>query len=160
MYQTQVNVEVENETKVEAIKRVKRDGDPYALLMVNHLNMIPRCSTRIINRLNIKLRGNTMEHREYNGWTNYETWNVKLWLDNEQGTYELQKEMAEQANQTPKVDVWTRKDTTRFTLADLLKDYVEECNPLVDDASMYSDLMSAAIQEVNWQEIADAILED
>ena len=22
------------------------------------------------------------ENREYNGWTNYETWNLKLWLDN------------------------------------------------------------------------------
>lgn len=23
----------------------------------------------------------------YNGWTNYETWNVSLWLDNERSTY-------------------------------------------------------------------------
>lgn len=22
------------------------------------------------------------ENRKYNGWTNYETWNLKLWLDN------------------------------------------------------------------------------
>ena len=95
-----------------------------------------------------------------NGWTNYETWNVKLWLDNEPATYELQKEMAEQARKTPKVDVWTREETTRFTLADFLKDWVEDNSPLADDASMYSDLLGAAISEVNWQEIADAILED
>lgn len=101
-----------------------------------------------------------MEHKEYDGWTNYETWNVKLWLDNEQGTQELQKELAEQARRTPKVDVWTREETTRFTLADLLKDYVEENNPLADEASMYSDLMDAAFSEVNWQEIADNILTD
>jgi hypothetical protein len=24
----------------------------------------------------------------YNGWTNYETWNVSLWLNNEPGTYD------------------------------------------------------------------------
>ena len=24
----------------------------------------------------------------YNGWTNYETWAVKLWMDNEEGSYE------------------------------------------------------------------------
>ena len=24
---------------------------------------------------------------EYNGWTNYETWNVVLWLENEERTY-------------------------------------------------------------------------
>lgn len=26
--------------------------------------------------------------KEYNGWTNYETWNIKLWLDNEQWMYD------------------------------------------------------------------------
>ena len=26
---------------------------------------------------------------EYNGWTNYETWNVGLWLNGEQGLYDL-----------------------------------------------------------------------
>ena len=25
----------------------------------------------------------------YNGWTNYETWNVGLWLGNDQGLYEM-----------------------------------------------------------------------
>ena len=96
----------------------------------------------------------------YNGWTNYETWAVKLWLDNEQSTYELQKELAQQAKETPKVDVWTREETTRFSLADLLKEFVEDNNPLADDASMYSDLLGAAISEVNFQEIADNILTD
>ena len=27
----------------------------------------------------------------YNGWTNYETWNVALWLDNDYESYELAK---------------------------------------------------------------------
>ena len=25
----------------------------------------------------------------YNGWTNYETWNVALWMDNDEISYEL-----------------------------------------------------------------------
>ena len=25
--------------------------------------------------------------KTYNGWTNYETWAVGLWIDNEQGSY-------------------------------------------------------------------------
>ena len=25
--------------------------------------------------------------RKYNGWSNYETWNFKLWLDNDEDTY-------------------------------------------------------------------------
>ena len=36
---------------------------------------------------------NTYQHNllsiEYNGWTNYETWNVALWLQNDPGFYDL-----------------------------------------------------------------------
>ena len=28
----------------------------------------------------------------YNGWSNYETWNVALWLDNEEPMYILTRE--------------------------------------------------------------------
>lgn len=27
----------------------------------------------------------------YNGWKNYETWNVALWIQNEEGLYEIAK---------------------------------------------------------------------
>lgn len=37
-----------------------------------------------------------MTKKEYNGWQNYETWNVALWLDNEQGSYNYWRERAEE----------------------------------------------------------------
>ena len=30
-----------------------------------------------------------MEDTTYNGWTNYETWNVALWIENSEGLYNL-----------------------------------------------------------------------
>ena len=33
--------------------------------------------------------------QSYNGWTNYETWNVSLWLQNDEGLYNLALEYAQ-----------------------------------------------------------------
>ena len=31
----------------------------------------------------------------YNGWSNYETWAAKLWMDNEEGAYNLYRDKAQ-----------------------------------------------------------------
>jgi hypothetical protein len=35
-----------------------------------------------------------MNEKTYNGWTNYETWLVKLWIDNDEGSYHYWTERA------------------------------------------------------------------
>lgn len=79
---------------------------------------------------------------QYNGYTNYETWNVNLWLENDEGIYSMIKEWAEEAD-----DIGP--------LSQQIQEFVEEMNPLASDSSMFSDLLGAAIGSVNWYEIAE-----
>ena len=92
----------------------------------------------------------TTESSTYNGWTNYETWNVKLWLDNDEGSYNMLREMAEDAKTA---------EYPKAQLSNALKDLVEENAPDLG-ASMYADLLGAAISDVNWYEIAENILSE
>ncbi len=106
------------------------------------------------------------EDQRYNGWTNYETWAVNLWLTNEEPTYKYCRGLARRAA-TDALDceqvrerIWTAEDAKKFLLADQIKEFVAEMNPLADQASMFSDLTNAALSEVDWHEIAEAFLEE
>lgn len=104
----------------------------------------------------------------YNGWSNYETWCVNLWLENEQSTYEMLREMAREVVTAasrygpfhPANSPLTDASALPGVLAEQIKDYVEEQNPLGSDASLYSDLLNSAISECDFHEIATGILED
>jgi hypothetical protein len=104
--------------------------------------------------------------QRYNGWTNYETWCVHLWLTNEEGTYNHCRDLARQAvAEAPECEqvtgrIWTVQEAREFLLADRLKEYVKSMNPIADRSSVFTDLLNVAISEVNWHEIAEAFLED
>jgi hypothetical protein len=86
----------------------------------------------------------------YNGWTNYETWAVKLWLDNEPGTYH---------DATRRADLAISAGEERYELADWLKEYVGAMMPDLP-ASLASDLLNGALSDVDWFEVADSYLDD
>lgn len=86
---------------------------------------------------------------DYNGWTNYETWNVALWLDNDEGGYGYWNEQADEALERARGD----KDEATSELASQLSDSLSENAPDLG-SSCYADLLSAALSEVNWYEIA------
>jgi hypothetical protein len=93
----------------------------------------------------------------YNGYTNYETWAVCLWLDNEEGLYDTARRMASDTL------VETADDSLKPTkgelheaadkLAPILKDWLEEMMPEMG-ANVFSDLLNAAWSEVDWLEVA------
>lgn len=101
----------------------------------------------------------------YNGYENYPTWAVALWLDNSEAdqnrAYSLAKQAQEEAPTDPRVtqEIWTEQEATRFLLADYIKHDVEAFMPELA-ASLYSDLLTHAVGQVNWQEIADCFLAD
>lgn len=102
----------------------------------------------------------------HQGWTNAETWAVHLWLSNDRGTWlfcrRLARETVEDADTCDQVNdgIWTREQARRFMLADRLQEYLAELNPLKDRPSAFADLLRSALDDVNYEELADAVLED
>jgi hypothetical protein len=102
-----------------------------------------------------------MSDNTYNGWMNYETWAVKLWMDNEESSQAYWREVTREVIELNKV-AGTPGDT-RYALADCLRDAHEE--DAADalgraNATVFTDLLNAALSEVNWHEIAQSLLDD
>jgi hypothetical protein len=101
----------------------------------------------------------------YNGWANRETWACHLHLTNDEGWYNLCRDMAKYAIKEQKED----GIVARHSLADDLKGLVEEMFNMVyypeqrepappNVLGMAADVGS--LWRVDWDEIARAFLED
>ena len=87
------------------------------------------------------------DNEKYNGWKNYETWNVNLWIREKEGLFGYLKSLAKQVEDS-------------HELADMIREEIEENSPLIDQASLYSDILGAALRRADYREIAEALLED
>ena len=108
-----------------------------------------------------------MNDNSYNGWTNYETWNWKLWMDNDQGQYEYWANRVQELNaiqlihQTGPYYGWqTESDVRLQELADELKQDCESQLEMFDfpTAGPFTDILNAGLQSINWREIAESLL--
>ena len=94
-----------------------------------------------------------METETYNGWKNYPTWAVNLWLSNDERLYDLTRQLV--------IDGYDESDPqSRVWIADALKGWVREDLTPDLSASFAADLLGFALDQVDWLEIADAWLED
>ena len=85
---------------------------------------------------------------DYNGWTNYETWAVNLWLTNDEHDSAMLSELAHATGELF-LEVYLNER------ADTLKNWVLDENPAYSDASLYADLLHASLERVNWREIIE-----
>jgi hypothetical protein len=82
----------------------------------------------------------TKETETYNGYTNYETWLVSLWLDNDERTNGYLMDLAADESKTP----YEKERELQTEIEDMAPDL---------GVSMFADMLMAAIQVVNWREI-------
>ncbi|NDC23223.1 MAG: hypothetical protein EBZ49_03705 [Proteobacteria bacterium] len=90
-----------------------------------------------------------MTNEKYNGWTNYETWNFNLWFDDC---------FTEQAQEFLD-DCEGGKDEATRKLASYIEDYADEVLE-IPKTGFLADMASAALREVNFEEIAEHYIDD
>jgi len=77
------------------------------------------------------------DEQGYNGWTNYETWCVNLWLTNDQGLYNLMLQLP---------------------TASAIKNWREQTGET--SFGLWGDMLTYSLQSVNWHEIYDGLHEE
>lgn len=85
----------------------------------------------------------------YNGWTNYPTWCVNLWLENDEGLYDAARELVSATK--PADEFQTKRLAVSMALAEWV---TQELAPDLG-ASFVADLLGYAFDQVAWHEIAD-----
>lgn len=78
----------------------------------------------------------------YNGWTNYETWLVALWLNNDQASYNA-------------LGALKAGDASEHRKAESLEELVRELYEF-EPVGIVADLVNSAFGRVDWVEIVTA----
>ena len=104
---------------------------------------------------------------KYNGWTNYETWNFKLWLDNDQDVYNY---IIDEIKKIKAIGY----DAEAYEVSNFLRSYIDDNMPnlnvstksqsvhgsMSDKNGFYQDILNTALKDINTYEIAESYLED
>lgn len=78
----------------------------------------------------------------YNGWSNYETWLVGLWLNNDQASYNA-------------LVALKAEDRSAYSKAESLEELVRELYEF-EPVGIVADLVNSAFGRVDWVEIVSA----
>ena len=98
-----------------------------------------------------------MNNAEYNGWSNYETWSVNLWINNDQDSLNYWNKVTEfcySAKQNPEGSYIEAV----YKLSDYLREQFNEGTPITE--GLYGQLLGGALSVVDWREIAEHFCDD
>jgi len=107
-----------------------------------------------------------MADEGYNGWKNYPTWALALWIDNEEGWQNHVRERVAELRddaEDKEEDYWTEEEYVKYHLAEELKDDLEENAFEVEGGvptGVYSDLLGYAIGVIDFDEVAEHYMEE
>ena len=88
------------------------------------------------------------EDQRYNGWTNYETWCVKLWIDNDWSSNAI-------------ADIVNNDCDSIADVANYFRQmHEEDADDIISGASVFADLLRASLRVVSWHEIATHLWEE
>jgi hypothetical protein len=97
-------------------------------------------------------------------WKNYETWAVYRWLTRDEGRHQYWRDEARKhwndalsMERNPVRGGLTIREFARRVLAGYLWAEVDEMSPL-KDTSIHSDLLLAALSNVDWRKVAGMLL--
>ena len=96
-----------------------------------------------------------MSDNDYNGWTNYETWNVVLWIDNDEGLYGFVRDGLEDLLDRNGND-WENISLTE--LKELVYDAFGACSSGYGGKAT-PDGVRILDPKINWSEVSDMLLE-
>ena len=102
----------------------------------------------------------------YNGYSNYETWAVQLWIDNNESYSAYWRRLAEEIYNHQAVEQihFSRAEDAACILAEKLRDsYNSGMEVLLSDGNatgtVWADLLNASVCAVNFGEIAKNLME-
>ena len=104
---------------------------------------------------------------KYNGWSNYETWNFKLWLDNDETVHNY---IIDEIKKIKAIGY----DAEAYEVSNFLRSYIDDNMPnlnvstlsqskygsICDKQGFYQDILNAGLREINTYEVAESYLED
>jgi hypothetical protein len=86
------------------------------------------------------------EAERYNGYRNFVTWQVSVWLDNSQELLWRFEQIGTALENPDDLSEW-------------LQAYFDALNPVEGSGDVYSDLMQNALSQVDWERLAERILD-